>query len=380
MYAVTKVRCSQLASCVSRVCRFEMPFISWLSQCTDFVHMSGVVFDLWHQPMQPSLTSSEAVLKCCTASSFPSPGFKLFELLCVWSFSHLMTRGGCTLSFVSLEFSFSQVQLGAAFEPWWVFFTSPIKICWHCWRTHLGAQSAQDGLQALICIWGVCYILLLCDTSSGNLLPIGVGWRSRWHAPHQAAPAALHLPCLAGAFIVESPPDRKHSGCNEVSTEINTVFVTKTSPKATVLTSVSWLFSASEYYLLGREADETKLSLGIHYLLMWLLHCSWAKEITRCHKDAGKLGTIWVLYMAGCLQKAFEILVLSSWYKIPFLRALILWLTLFLSECKYMYMCMHVSVFVHDIYERFLSLNRENIGWSVFSWACASHPQYQLSP
>lgn len=58
-------------------------FLDCLSQCADFVQMPGVAFGLWHQPMQPSLTSYEAVLKCCTASSFPSPGFKLFELPCV---------------------------------------------------------------------------------------------------------------------------------------------------------------------------------------------------------------------------------------------------------------------------------------------------------
>lgn len=32
-YAVTKVRCWQLASCVSQVCRFEMSFISWPARC-----------------------------------------------------------------------------------------------------------------------------------------------------------------------------------------------------------------------------------------------------------------------------------------------------------------------------------------------------------
>lgn len=46
----------------------------------------------------------------------------MFELLCMRSFSHLVTRSGCTLSFVTLELSFSQIQLGAAFEPWEVFF------------------------------------------------------------------------------------------------------------------------------------------------------------------------------------------------------------------------------------------------------------------
>lgn len=48
---------------------------------------------------------------------------------------------------------------------------------------------------------------------------------------HASAPAALHLPCLAVGFpVVESPPDKKHPGCEEVPTEINTVFVTKHLP------------------------------------------------------------------------------------------------------------------------------------------------------
>lgn len=151
-------------------------FLNYSSQCIDFVVCQVLRLAFGISLCNHPLTSSVAMLKVphCVVFFF-SPGLKLFGLLCVWSFSHLVHVVVLLCLSSARSFLLARYSWNLPWSPGglllFFFFTSAIQICYHCWRMCLGAQSTQDRLQDSNCVWGTCYVLFLCDTSSGTLQP-----------------------------------------------------------------------------------------------------------------------------------------------------------------------------------------------------------------